>query len=277
MTGKQQKTIIATRISPSSKPKEKEQAPEKESMQEQTQGAGEAASAVQETQAAEAAAMAAQQAPAEVSQTPAQEAAQESATQEQAPTQEEAAAATEQPAQEEPAAAQAEQPAADESTQAAPVPAKSAFEQKLDRLLVEGTSLEKMIVSSLIKYVESMHPGKMLSAQELNQNQLNLWRLIRLAIESEKDFDSCYPLIIEFAREYKDAAFHDRYLYRGMENINMDKDNLTYFLGSLNVIKLAATSRNKREAMAQVDLSRVMNEKIFSEEGRNRVIQYFSR
>lgn len=151
----------------------------------------------------------------------------------------------------------------------------SALDTKLDKLAAEGTTLQKTIVQTLRDYVAAMRPGRIILDEVINQQQLQLWRIIRLVIESEADFKENYTLLIEFAREHQEGAFNDRYLYRGMETINLDKEQTRHFQGSLNVLKLAATSKNKREAMAQVDLDRVMNVNVFSEDGRNRVIAYF--
>lgn len=151
-----------------------------------------------------------------------------------------------------------------------------SLEDRMAQMLSSGTALEKVVVETLNDYTAKMKPGLVLSPDQLNQNQLQLWRLLRLVIESESDFQSTYTLIIDFARAHKDDVFHDRYLYRGMDNISLDKNTTTYFMGSLNVIKLAATSKNKQEAMAQVDLNRVMNEHVFSEAARNRVMAYYS-
>lgn len=164
----------------------------------------------------------------------------------------------------------AEQPAEEE-------PAVDAWTQKIETLKAKGSAMERMVVQTLEEYVTKMRPGNIMSVSEINQQQLQLWRIIKLVIESADGFATCYPLIIAYARQYKDACFHDRLLYRGMEHITLDKDTTTYYLGSLNVIKLAATSKSKKEALAQVDLNRVMNEHVFSDDGRNRVIQYFNR
>lgn len=168
-----------------------------------------------------------------------------------------------------------EAPAQDPVTK--PADGATEIEDRLSNMLSSGSSLEKVVAQTLQDYAVKMKPGNVLSVDELNQQQLQLWRVIRLVIESGDDFQSCYTFIIDFARAHKDDVFHDRYLYRGMDNISLDKDTATYFMGSLNVIKVAATSKNKREAVAQVDLNRVMNEQVFSEEGRNRVISYFAQ
>lgn len=149
------------------------------------------------------------------------------------------------------------------------------WQAKIDDLKTTGTNTERMVVSTMESYTKKMAPGMINSEVEIGQNQVTLWRMIKLVVESEENFTKGFDLVIAYAKQYQDGCFNDRYLFRGMEHIPLDKINAAHFLGMLNVIKLAATSKNKREAMAQVDLNRVMNEQIFSEDARNRVISYF--
>lgn len=207
------------------------------------------------------------------------EAVQETASATETPAAEEKAeSVAEEVAEPAPVSTEQEAAAQDSAEQATEEkPELDAWTQKIETLKAKGTAMERMVVQTLEEYVTKMRPGNIMSVSEINQQQLQLWRIIKLVIESADGFSTCYPLIIAYARQYKDACFHDRLLYRGMEHITLDKDTATYYLGSLNVIKLAATSKSKKEALAQVDLNRVMNEHIFSDDGRNRVIQYFNR
>ena len=182
----------------------------------------------------------------------------------------------------EPAAvAAAEEPPSAEAEEQAPkaeekeVKDQSAWEKKIEKIKTEGSVGERTLVNGLENYVTKMAPGRVMSMQEIATQQLTLWRCIKLAVENEEEFSSMYKLLIDYAKEYKDAAFNERYLFRGMENVTLDKDQIHAFLGSLNVIKLASISKSKKEAAAQVDLNRVMDERVFSEGARNRVISFF--
>lgn len=175
----------------------------------------------------------------------------------------------------------ADEVAADETAKTEPVkeeaPKLSAWDAKIAEIKLQGTDFQKMVVETLEKYIVDMRPKTVITETLMNQSQLQLWRVIRLTIESEEEFAACYPLIIAYFKHYANDVFDERYLFRGSDTIPLDAETMKYFLGSLNVLKIAASVNNRRDVSKQVDLGRVMNENVFSGEARNRVIAFFSR
>lgn len=139
-----------------------------------------------------------------------------------------------------------------------------------------GTDMQKTVVERLSTYAEDMAPGKMLSDAAIVQYQLQLWSTLRAVVESEADFDQCFPLVVAFFKEGKDAAFSDRCVYRGAENIPLDKDTLAVFQNLINAIRAVVDRGSYQEATKIVDINRSIREGIFSDEGRNRLIALFS-
>lgn len=180
----------------------------------------------------------------------------------------------------------AEAPAADtaEATEdsadgqdAAEEPAEvDSWEAKIEGIKANGTRSEKNVVNALEGYVVKMAPYSVLTQEAMIAQQMLLWRTVRNVIEEPKDFEAGYTLLIDYARQYKNTSFSDHNLYRMMDQIPLDKESAKYFQASLNVITIAASVKNRKDAVKQVDLNRVMNERVFSEVGRNNVINYFS-
>lgn len=174
-------------------------------------------------------------------------------------------------AETEPAVEVQKEPAKEEA------PKMTAWDAKIAEIKLQGTDFQKMVVETLEKYIVDMRPKTVITETLMNQSQLQLWRVIRLTLESEEEFAACYPLIIAYFKHYANDVFDERYLFRGSDTIPLDAETMKYFLGSLNVLKIAASVNNRRDVPKQVDLGRVMNENVFSGEARNRVIAFFSR
>ena len=156
----------------------------------------------------------------------------------------------------------------------------AGFEKSLEDIRANGSAMQKMVVNNLSNYVKEMMPGRVMSADNINRQQNILWSTIKIVIESEKDFANSFPLIIEFFRNYrmvgdKKGPFHDDYLYRGTEHTTMSSTESMYFLGMLNLLTAVVESKSKKQATTTVDLNRVLSEQIYSDEGRNRVINFF--
>lgn len=139
-----------------------------------------------------------------------------------------------------------------------------------------GTDMQKTVADRLSAYAQDMAPGKMLSDAAIVQYQLQLWSTLRAVVESEADFDLCFPLVVAFFKEGKDAAFSDRCVYRGAENIPLDKDTLAVFQNLINAIRAVVDRGSYQEATKIVDINRSIREGIFSDDGRNRLIALFS-
>lgn len=143
-----------------------------------------------------------------------------------------------------------------------------------------GSSILRMVAQNMEKYVDGMTPGKVLAPDMLNRYQSMLWSTIKRVVETETDFKACFDLIIEFFRNYtmvdgKRHVFHADYLFRGSEYSTMSHIQNKHFFGMLNTLSIASESKNKRQVTSMVDLNRVLSHQVFSDAGRNRVINYF--
>lgn len=160
-------------------------------------------------------------------------------------------------------------------TTAVPEPTRSAFEKKLEKLMVSGTNREKMVISSLRTYVETMKPAKPTSDKEGVASQINLFRLFQNITRQDESFKECMDLFIEFFREHKDGAFHEHYAFRFTEFMTISSEQIKAFTYMVNLLKIAASTKSKKDVQKMVDISRSINE-TYTEEQRQRVLAYFS-
>lgn len=153
---------------------------------------------------------------------------------------------------------------------------RASFDQKVKAALEGDNQMVRMVLTNLQTYLERMQPGQLRSQDELGTAQLLLWRTIVLSMENEADFKECFDWLVAFAKEYGDEgeAFHDNYLFRGMEAINLDSKTVNHFQAMLCLLQLLGRSKSKAEVKKLIDLDRVLNEEIFSNDARNRVMQY---
>ena len=139
----------------------------------------------------------------------------------------------------------------------------------------EGSVREKHVIATMKAYIEAMAPGKTMSDREGVAQQMVLWNVINNAVSHDEDFDKVFNLVIMFFREFKDSSLHENYVYRFTDSMTTGKDAIAAFLNMVNLLKVAAGLKNKKDIRQQVDLNRTMNA-TFNEAARQRVIGYFS-
>jgi hypothetical protein len=90
----------------------------------------------------------------------------------------------------------------------------------------------------------------------------------------QKEFNSCYSIILDFFKAYEKGAFGDRYVYRGAEFLTMQKDEIEAFQQMVNLIKITCESKSRKHALQQVNLERTLA-KYFTEPARQKVVAYY--
>lgn len=173
-------------------------------------------------------------------------------------------------------------PAKQEAKQEAPKQQANTktFADQVAEAKASESPMLRMVAQNMEKYVEGMTPGKVIAPEMINRFQSMLWSTIKRVVESPKDFTPCFNLIIEFFRNYtlvdgKRHVFHADYLFRGAEHTTMSYIQSKHFFGMLNTLTLAAETKNRKQVTSMVDLNRVLSHQVFSDAGRNRVINYF--
>lgn len=139
-----------------------------------------------------------------------------------------------------------------------------------------GTTIEKSLLVSLETYVSDMAPRKPVDIKTGARHQYSLWRVIRTALETvpAEDFKKCWNLILAFFKEYEDASFHDRYVFRFADQWVQSDKELLAFQSILNMIKLTADPATRAANLKKVDMKRTL-EIVFSDVARQRVQSFY--
>lgn len=151
----------------------------------------------------------------------------------------------------------------------------SSFDQKIALVLESGSTREKSVVVAMKQYIDAMQPGKPMDHKQGVIHQQNLWRLMLNVVNNEDSFEKCFGLLINFFREAKDGALHERYVFRFMEHLTIGQDASFAFLAMINLLKITASTNNRKDVKKQVDINRTMNS-VYTEDARQRVQSYFS-
>lgn len=176
-----------------------------------------------------------------------------------------------------PVAATSLTPSAAPSAPIAPASANYSFQSKVDNLKKEGTQQTKTLIMYLEQYLVDMAPRKPLTSAEIVHRQQAFWKsaLLPLIEQPSENFHQSFSILVGFFREYSEGAFHERYLFRGVEHFTQAKEQTDAFLALLNLIKILSKAVDRKTALRQVDLGRTFAG-IYSEDARNRVIGYLT-
>jgi len=154
---------------------------------------------------------------------------------------------------------------------------KPYFEALVEKIQASGSESEKRVLVTLQNYMSRMKPGMPVNESEGAQAQFVLWNLFITVIErTTENFNDSLAIILAFFDKFKDGVFNERYALRFMEHVKLDASQRTSFAALINLFRLTADPQSRKAALAQVDLKRTLD-KNFSEKGRQRVIQFFTR
>lgn len=152
----------------------------------------------------------------------------------------------------------------------------NTLESMIEQIKATGTIQAKNTIANLELYMKNMSPGIPLENKDGANYQLKLWKTILSLLEhsKEEDFRQSYGVLLGLFDKHKNDVFHERYVFRFMDSITIDKDESFAFLGILNLIKLTASFLGRKEALKQVDLGRTLG-KVFSEQARQKVLAFY--
>jgi len=150
------------------------------------------------------------------------------------------------------------------------------FDALVSKLLLEGTQNQKTLVKSLQSYITNMAPGKPIGINEGAKQQYYLWKSISSIAESAPvdEFKKLWNILLAFFENYKDHAFHDRYVFRFSEYWSWSDIELTAFQRILNIIKLTSNANTRDNCLKNVDLDRSLAVG-FSDEARQRITTFY--
>lgn len=146
----------------------------------------------------------------------------------------------------------------------------------IDRLIATKNQVAINAIDAIKEYMVNMGPGKTMTIDEGSRNQVVLFRAIRSAIEfTGADFQLTFVTILRLFDEFRDDVFHERYVFRFMDNVTLSYDERRAFERIVNLIKVAAPVAGRKEALRQINFQKTLHY-TFTEEGRQRVLSFFS-
>lgn len=152
----------------------------------------------------------------------------------------------------------------------------SDFLSKVEEMKVSGTSAQKILIASIEKYLNDMAPGKQVEVNAGARSQYSLWKAISYVVETApaEEFKKLWSILLAFFEEYKDKAFHDRYVFRFSEYWLWPLTELNGLHRIINIIKLTSNAKERAKGLKQVDLDRSLAEG-FSDEARQKLISFY--
>ena len=164
---------------------------------------------------------------------------------------------------------------ATEAQSSSQVPTTSAAPSGQHRAGVsQGTSRqmtvnEMAIHEALTKYVEGMAPRKPILPDDGANFQLQLFRTLSSVLNRPgQEFFPIWTVVLNFAYEHRNGAFHPRYLYRFFPHLKLQKQDIRNFERILNLIRVTADPRTRMIGIKQIDW-----EVIFRYQAHPRIVQ----
>jgi len=154
----------------------------------------------------------------------------------------------------------------------------TAFQKTIAKIKESGTASEKGLVASIELYMEKLKPGVPVNETDGARIQYNLWKTISALLESypDSEFKRLWYILLAYFEEYKDAAMHERYIFRFAEYWSWSDTELFGFQRIINIIKLTSNPTTRSSELKKVDLDRSL-EVGFSDKARQRVINFYKQ
>lgn len=134
----------------------------------------------------------------------------------------------------------------------------------------------KAIINTILTYVREMAPGKSQTPESMQRQQVNLNSALSGAINRlDGEFKAVWGGILRLAHEHRDGVFHDRYVYRQLQNAPMNPTQRAFFERTMNMIKLTADPQGRKAGLKQFDKDRTMQHGM-TEAGRNRLLGFYN-
>ncbi len=147
----------------------------------------------------------------------------------------------------------AEAPEVPETPVTDPEAPKEEVAKDLDISVVGGT-----IISQVRDYAEVMNKGRPMDATRGASQQLLLHRAIQRIFNLEgKEFYTVFKEVLAIINENRDGAFHEKRLYRFIDQVKMSTADRKCFERLLNLFITVCDPAQRQQALKQVDIESV--------------------
>lgn len=155
--------------------------------------------------------------------------------------------------------------------------AVSDFMKGVELLQKEVGTTGKIVVSTILSYIENMQPGKPQSENGAIRNQIALYRAIIQCIENTgDDFTKVFTFLLAAFHEYRKTVFHEDKVFRHFDNITLGEEERQAFARLLNLLKVAADPSSRAQALKQITFETTLKHGL-TEKGRHNVLAFFGK
>ena len=131
------------------------------------------------------------------------------------------------------------------------------------------------VLGILSNYQDVMAPRKPVSDEQINNQQKLLFEaMVKTINDSGEDFEPLMKRVLRWFEDNRSGVCHEARLYRGMDNIQLSKNDRTAFMRLLNMFKLLSNGQYRQVAIKQIDMVATLQYAI-TDTGRNRVMAFF--
>lgn len=150
------------------------------------------------------------------------------------------------------------------------------FTARIDAIKESGTNQEKALVAALDAYVDFMKPGAPVAPERGVKQQYTLWKTILALAENapKEQFNALWNILLAYFDNYKDGVFHDRYLFRFIDQWIWSENDLKAMQNIFNLLQLTANPAKRKEGLARVQLEKTLATGI-NDEGRDRINLFY--
>ncbi len=132
-------------------------------------------------------------------------------------------------------------------------------------------------LETIMTYVNDMRPRKPVQAVVGARHQVTLYRaLLTIINDLEDDFQIVFATLLKLFEEHKAGVFHDSYIFRFMDSIELPENDRRALQRLVNMLKLMAPVKGREQAIKQVNLEDSLKYGV-KESGRQRILAYFNR
>lgn len=160
---------------------------------------------------------------------------------------------------------------------AAPVTQTSTALGLFDTLITSAQSpvLVTTYRNNLATYIEQMRPGKVLNRTDATRQQQTLYAtIIGICNRLQNDFRPAWAALLALFLEQRNGVFHERYVNRFMDNVNLSSTERAAFQNLLNLIRVTADPKGRAQGLKMIDFQRSTSLQL-SDQGKDQLAKFY--
>lgn len=148
----------------------------------------------------------------------------------------------------------------------------------IDAWIAKAPSMtSKLLLGQLKVYMSEMKPGLPVDSKKAAVHQLQLYRVLNSFISkvTGEEFTQVWSVVLALFYQEADGVFHDIYVARGFDNIELPAASITAFQNLLHLCKVTADYKVRNLALKQLNLEKALQTG-FTEQARQSLLSYYN-